>query len=147
MIVTHCLITPTYSTLYCLKRVLAIDPPPSSTRILHDRPWAFRSTRDISSVTGQPILTQLAGNNRVKKEALTHSLDMLENSLQQHSQQIMLMLALAQEQVITQQTEKHERLLDSAHRRLLASLKMLHILQKVLPKVQVNIATNQINLG
>ena len=52
---------------------------------------------DISSLTAQPILTRIAGNTRVKKEALTHSLDMLENSLQQHSQQVMLMLALAQE--------------------------------------------------
>ena len=51
---------------------------------------------DISSLTEQPILTQMAGNTRVKKEALTHSLDMLENSLQQHSQQVMLMLSLAQ---------------------------------------------------
>ena len=113
---------------------------------------------DIFSRTEQALLSQLVGNDLWKRESVTHYLDALEQSLSEGVQSIyvilirqvrndMLMLSLAQQRAIERRDVISDRLLSTAHKRLMTSLRTLHTLQRVLPKVQVNIGTNQINLS
>ena len=116
---------------------------------------------DVFSHIEQKLLDRISRSNLLQREAYTASLGTIEQGLSQDPRQVeyalirqirtdMLMLSLAQERLIDYPTETNNTLVNSAHRRLLSSLKTLHTLQKVLPLVNVNtlnIATNQINVS
>src|SRR5215813_6940633 len=116
---------------------------------------------DIHSHLEQKLLDRMTKTNLLQREAYSSSLETLEQGLSQDTRQVefalikqirtdMLILSHAQERLIDYPTETNNTLANSAHRRLLSSLKTLHTLQKVLPPVNVNtinIAQNQINLS
>ena len=106
----------------------------------------------------QKLLGRMTGENLLQREAYRASLNSLEQGLQHNPRQVelalirqirndMLILSQAEERLVDYPNETHNALVNSAHKRLLSSLKTLHAFQKVTPPVQVNIANNQINVS
>ena len=130
-------------------------------RELMKTPGLSTEVGDVFSHTEKKLLTRLSHGNLLQREAYLSSLDDLEQGLSQNPRQVefalirqirtdMLILSHAQERLIDYPTETNNTLVNSAHRRLVSSLKTLHKLQKVLSPVNVNtlnIAQNQINVS
>src|SRR5262245_47877588 len=129
--------------------------------LMSTSPGLSAQVGDVFSHVEQKLLGRVAGTNLLQREAYTSSLETLEHELSQDTRQVehalikqirtdMLILSHAQERLIDYPTETNNTLVNSAHRRLLSSLRTLHTLQRVLPPVNVNtvnIAQNQINLS
>jgi hypothetical protein len=134
---------------------------PALRELMSTVPGLSTKVGDVFSHFEQRLLDRMSGSNLLQREAYTSSLETLEHGLSQDTRQVefalikqirtdMLILSHAQERLIDYPTETNNTLVNSAHRRLLSSLKTLHTLQKVLPPVNVNtlnIATNQINVS
>src|SRR5215510_8167398 len=113
---------------------------------------------DVFSHVEQKALGRISKQNLLQQEAYISSLNSLEQGLQTDPHQVeyalirqirmdLLLLSQAEERLIDYPTEANNTLVNSAHKRALASLKTLHMIQRVLPPVQINIAENQINIS
>jgi hypothetical protein len=108
--------------------------------------------------TENSLLDMTVGDNLLKREAIKHTLDVHEQRLTDDPSYIetlliqQIRLDLLSLQMIHQRAEQRrdthtDKLLNSAHKRFLAAIKTLDQLRKLVPKVNLNIATNQINMS
>lgn len=104
------------------------------------------------------LLDMTVGQHMLKREAITRDLDTHEQRLREEPsyvealliQQIrldLLMLSTTQQRAVERRDVHSDKLLNSAHKRFLAAIKTLDQLRKLVPKVNLNIATNQINMS
>src|SRR5215468_3630129 len=149
-----------FRTLVAQARIGDTSTVPALRELMSTTPGLSAQVGDVFSHVEQKLLGRVAGTNLLQREAYTSSLETLEHELSQDTRQVehalikqirtdMLILSHAQERLIDYPTETNNALVNSAHRRLLSSLKTLHTLQKVLPPMSVNtinIAQNQINV-
>jgi hypothetical protein len=104
------------------------------------------------------LLDLMTGSNLLQREAVKRALDTHEQRLAEEPsyvetlliQQIrldLLMLHGAQKRALEHRDMQSDKLLSSAHRRLLSSLKSLEQLRKLAPPIRIQVAHNQVNLG
>ena len=131
---------------------------PEVRDLLNSLPELVPALGDILQQSEQKILDMSLGPNILHREAIKHDLDTHEQRLAAGPTYVetllirQIRLDLLSLQVIQQRAEQRrdlhsDKLLTSAHKRFLASVKTLHQLRVLLPKVNLNFATNQINLS
>jgi hypothetical protein len=131
---------------------------PMLRELMTTTPGLSAQVGDAFSHVEQKALGRISKQNLLQQEAYRSSLNSLEQSLQTDPRHVelalikqirmdLLLLSQAEERLIDYPTEANNTLVNSAHKRALASLKTLHMIQRVLPPVQINIAENQINIS
>ena len=113
---------------------------------------------DLLHQTEQTLLDRSVGQNLFQREAIQRALDAHERRLTEEPsyvetlliQQIrldLLMLHAAQQRAQERRDLHSDTLLNSAHRRFLASLKCLEQLRKFAPSIRIQVAQHQINMS
>jgi hypothetical protein len=104
------------------------------------------------------VLAMTVGQNLLKREAIQRDLDVHEQRLREEPSYVeellikqlrldMLMLYTTQQRALERRDIHSDKLLNSAHRRFLATLKSLEQLRKFAPSIRIQVAQNQINMS
>ncbi len=131
---------------------------PQVKELLASLPELVPAIGDAQRQVEQKILDMTIGQNILKREAITRDLDFHERQLRDDPTYVeqlvirqiradLLMLASVQQRALERRDTHTDKLLNSAHRRFLASLKCLEQLRKFSPALHINIAENQVNLS
>ena len=126
--------------------------------LLHAAPQWSDELGDLMGQAENTLLDMSVGKNLLQREAIKRDLDTHEQRLAEEPSYVetllikQIRLDLLSLQMIQQRAEQRrdthtDKLLNSAHKRFLSSVKTLHQLRVLLPKVNLNFATNQINLS
>jgi len=108
--------------------------------------------------TENTLLDMSIGKNLLRREAITRDLDEHARRLTEEPSYVeallirqirldLLMLHTAQQRAQERRDIHSDKLLNSAHRRFLASLKSLEQMRKLAPAIRIQIAENQINMS
>ncbi len=142
-----------------VKSAMAGDPEvlPQVREILNAAPDFAKELGDLTKQTEDQLLDAHCGNNLLKKEAtrreLTERKQRLADSFYVEEllkEQITLdwqMLVYARKRAQERGDQHSDKLLSSAHRRFLASMKCLEQIRRLAPPVRINIAENQVNMN
>ena len=131
---------------------------PEVRAILDVVPQWSEELGDLLQQTENSLLDMSVGKNLFQREAIKRDLDEHEKRLTEEPsyvevlliQQIrldLLMLHCAQKQAQERRDLHSDKVLNSAHRRFLASLKSLEQLRKFAPSSRIQVAQNQINMS
>jgi len=104
------------------------------------------------------LLDMSVGKNLFQREAVKRDLDEHTRRLTEEPSYVeellikqirldLLMLHTAQQRAQERRDLHSDKLLNSAHRRFLASLKSLEQLRKLSPSIRIQVAQNQINMS
>src|SRR5439155_5077307 len=113
---------------------------------------------DLLQQTETTLLDMSIGKNLLKREAVKRDLDEHARRLTEEPSYVeallirqirldLLMLHTAQQRAQERRDLHSDKLLNSAHRRFLSSLKSLEQMRKLAPSIRVQIAKNQINVS
>ena len=130
---------------------------PEVRALLDDLPEWATAIGDLMQQTENAVLDAAIGANLLKREATQRALDRHEQRLAEEPgyleelliKQIRLdlfMLSAAQQRALERRDLHSDKLLNSAHRRFLASLKSLEQVRKLAP-IRIQIAHNQLNVS
>ena len=108
--------------------------------------------------TENVLLDMAVGKNLLKREAVKRSLDTHTRRLTEEPSYVeellikqirldMFMLHCAEKRAQERRDIHSDKLLNSAHKRFLASLKALEQLRKFSPSIRIQVAQNQINMS
>ena len=108
--------------------------------------------------TENNLLDMSYGKNLLKQEAIKRDLDEHARRLTEEPSYVeellikqirldLLMLHTAQQRAQERRDLHSDKLLNSAHRRFLASLKSLEQLRKLAPSIRIQVAQNQVNMS
>lgn len=108
--------------------------------------------------TEERVLDLTVGDNLLKREAIQRDLDVHEQRLREEPSYVeelliqqlrldMLMLYTTQQRALERRDSHSDTLLNSTHRRFLATLKSLEHLRKFAPSIRIQVAQNQINMS
>ena len=113
---------------------------------------------DLLQQTENSLLDMSVGKNLFQREAVKRDLDEHARRLTEEPSYVeellikqirldLLMLHTAQQRAQERRDLHSDKLLSSAHRRFLASVKSLEQMRKLAPSIRVQIAKNQINVS
>ena len=131
---------------------------PEVRALLDALPQWSNEIGDLMQQTEDHVLDMSVGKNLLRREAITRDLDeharrlteqpgYVEGLLIRQIRLDLLMLHTAQQRAQERRDLHSDKLVSSAHRRFLASLKSLEQLRKCAPAIRIQIAENQINMS
>ena len=131
---------------------------PEIRSLLATLPELVPALGDLLQQTEERVLDLTVGGNLLKRGAMTRDLDNHARRLAEEPSYVetLLIRQIRLDLVVLQATQQRaqerrdahsDKLLNSAHRRFLGSIKCLEQLRKLSPAIRVQIAQNQINLS